>query len=61
MNPEIEAIFLDIGNTLRILLKEEPYRAEARRKIVSLIGTDRDPEEFCAELDSRYKVYRMGF
>ena len=58
MTLEIDAIFLDIGNTLRILLKEESYRAEARRKIVSLIGTDRDPEEVCAELDSRYKVYR---
>ena len=58
MNIAIEAIFLDIGNTLRILLKEEPYRAEARRKIVSLIGTERDPEEFGIELDRRYKDYR---
>lgn len=58
MNTEIEAIFLDIGNTLRILVKDEPYRADARRMIVSLIGTERDPEEFCAELDLRYKEYR---
>lgn len=58
MNTEIAAIFLDIGNTLRILLKEEPYRAEARRRIVALIGTEQDPEEFGAELDRRYKEYR---
>ncbi len=58
MPPDIEAIFLDIGNTLRILLKEEPYRAEARQKIVSLIGTAETPEAFCTELDRRYKDYR---
>lgn len=58
MIENIEAIFLDIGNTLRILLKDEPYRAEARRKIVSLLGTPEKPEEFVAELDRRYKEYR---
>jgi putative hydrolase of the HAD superfamily len=58
MTQNIEAIFLDIGNTLRILIKDEPYRAEARGKIVSLLGTPDSPEEFCVELDRRYKVYR---
>lgn len=58
MIEKIEAIFLDIGNTLRILIKDEPYRADARRKIVSLLGTTTRPEEFCAELDRRYKEYR---
>lgn len=58
MIENIEAIFLDIGNTLRILLKDEPYRTEARRKIVSLLGTAEQPEEFVAELDRRYKEYR---
>ena len=58
MYPEIDAIFLDIGNTLRILIKEEPYRAEARQKIVSSIGTNEPADDFCAELDRRYKEYR---
>ncbi|MBP9675616.1 MAG: HAD family hydrolase [Anaerolineaceae bacterium] len=58
MHQEIDAIFLDIGNTLRILLKEEPYRAEARQNIVSLIGTTEPADLFCAELDRRYKDYR---
>ena len=58
-NPaEIDAIFLDVGNTLRILLKEEPHRAAARREIAKLVGTNQDPDEFVAELDRRYKVYR---
>jgi putative hydrolase of the HAD superfamily len=55
---DIDAIFLDVGNTLRILLKEEPHRAAARREILSLVGSDQNPEEFVEELDRRYKVYR---
>ena len=58
MPQPIQAIFLDIGNTLRILIKDEPYQAEARQKIVDLLGSDEDPEAFCAELDARYKEYR---
>jgi len=54
----IDAIFLDVGNTLRILLKEEPHRAAARKEIALLVGTSQDPDEFVAELDRRYKVYR---
>ena len=54
----IDAIFLDVGNTLRILLKEEPHRAAARKEIARLVGTSQDPDEFVAELDRRYKVYR---
>jgi FMN phosphatase YigB (HAD superfamily) len=58
-NPaEIDAVFLDVGNTLRILLKEEPHRAAARKEIACLVGTDQNPDEFVAELDRRYKVYR---
>jgi hypothetical protein len=43
MNLEIEAIFLDLGDTLRILVKDEEYMARARRRIVDLLGTDEDP------------------
>jgi putative hydrolase of the HAD superfamily len=55
----IEAIFLDIGNTLRILLDEQPHRARARRRITELLGTDENPESFCEKLDARYKTYRQ--
>jgi len=58
MPKNIEAIFLDIGNTLRILLDDTTHRAAARRKITELLGTDEDPEAFCEKLDARYKVYR---
>jgi HAD superfamily hydrolase (TIGR01549 family) len=54
----MKAIFLDVGNTLRILLKEEPHRAAARIQIARLVGTQQDPDSFVAELDRRYKIYR---
>jgi HAD superfamily hydrolase (TIGR01662 family) len=58
MTTDIEAIFIDVGNTLRILVKDEPYQAQARQKIATLVGTQEPPETFCARLDERYKVYR---
>lgn len=58
MNPEIEAIFLDVGNTLRILTKNEEHQSRARQKIAELVGTDEDPLIFTQKLDERYKIYR---
>lgn len=58
MKADISAIFLDLGNTLRVLVNDEAYRAQARCRIAELIGTDEDPVSFCARLDERYKTYR---
>jgi putative hydrolase of the HAD superfamily len=58
MPPDIEAVFFDLGNTLRVLLKDEEHMARARQEIVRLLGTKEDPVEFCKKLDERYKVYR---
>ncbi len=56
--PAIQAIFIDLGNTLRILLKDEEHMAKARRKIVELVGTGESPEAFIEKIDARYKIYR---
>ena len=58
MTPDIEAVFVDLGNTLRILVKDQDHMARARQMIVELVGTDEDPVAFVAKLDERYKVYR---
>ncbi|HEX7542203.1 MAG TPA: HAD family hydrolase [Anaerolineales bacterium] len=58
MTPNIEAIFLDLGNTLRMLVKDEAHMARARQEIVRLVGTDEDPQAFTEKLDARYKIYR---
>jgi putative hydrolase of the HAD superfamily len=59
MPPNIEAIFLDLGNTMRVLIRDEEHMASARGKIVNLVGTSEDARTFCARLDERYKVYRQ--
>jgi HAD superfamily hydrolase (TIGR01662 family) len=58
MTQNIDAIFLDLGNTLRILVKDQGHMARARQKIVQLVGTDEDPVAFVARLNERYKIYR---
>lgn len=58
MNNEIEAIFLDVGNTLRMLVKDEAHQSLAKRRMAELVGTGEDPDSFCQKLDERYKVYR---
>lgn len=58
MNPKIEAIFFDIGNTLRILTANEPHQEHAKKKITELVGTDEDPDLYCQKVDLRYKDYR---
>jgi len=58
MKPDIQAIFLDLGNTLRKLVKDEAHMALARRKITELVETDENPESFCDKLNARYKIYR---
>jgi putative hydrolase of the HAD superfamily len=58
MNHDIEVIFIDVGNTLRVLVEDEPYQAAARKKIADFVGTDESPETFCDMVDQRYKLYR---
>jgi putative hydrolase of the HAD superfamily len=56
MNHEIEAVFLDHGNTLRIVVKDEPFQAHARQQLATLVGAQESPEAFCERLEERFKV-----
>jgi putative hydrolase of the HAD superfamily len=58
MELSIEGIFIDLGNTLRVLVKDESHMAQARQEIVRLLGTKEDPVAFCEKLNERYKAYR---
>ena len=58
MSPEIEAIFIDLGNTMRILTKDEQHQSEARTKLAQLVGSPESPELLCQRIDERYKAYR---
>ncbi len=58
MNKDIEAIFLDVGNTLRIVVQDEAFQAEAKRQLVELTGSSMTPDEFFDHLEGRYKILR---
>src|SRR4030066_2462206 len=58
MNGDIEAIFLDVGNTLRIVVEDEPFQAQARHDLMNLVGIKDSEERFFETLDQRWKAYR---
>jgi hypothetical protein len=45
MVKNIEAIFLDLGHTLRVLVKDQDHMARARQEITRLLDTKEDPLE----------------
>jgi putative hydrolase of the HAD superfamily len=59
MNHDIEAIFLDHGNTLRVVVPDEKFQAQARQQLATLVGTKKSPEAFCEWLEERYKVCKQ--
>jgi len=58
MNKNIEAIFLDVGNTMRIVIKDEAFMADAKQKLVELTGAPMSPDAFFELLETRYQVLR---
>lgn len=58
MNHNIQAIFLDVGNTLRIVIPDPEFMAQARKDLMALVGTSEPEDVFFAGLDARWKAYR---
>jgi FMN phosphatase YigB (HAD superfamily) len=58
MKPPIDAIFLDVGNTLRILIDDKPFMAQAKKDLMALVGTQESEGQFFEKLEARWKVYR---
>jgi len=58
MKQNIEAIFLDVGNTLRIVIEDPEFMAQARKDLMALVGTKESEQEFFEDLDCRWKAYR---
>jgi putative hydrolase of the HAD superfamily len=58
MAKDVQAIMLDVGNTLRIVVKDPEFMAQSKREIAKLIGTEMEPEAFWEFLESRYQVLR---
>lgn len=57
-NTDIEAIFLDHGNTLRFVVIDEEFASQARQELMRLVGTEEPQDVFYAKLDERWKAYR---
>jgi putative hydrolase of the HAD superfamily len=58
MSDPIEAIFIDVGNTMRIVVKDDMFQFQARQQLVTLVGASESPEAFCKRLAARYVTYR---
>lgn len=58
MRQKIEAVFLDTGNTLRVVTKDAVFQNHAQKKLVDLLGVDEIPAVFCKRLNERYEAYK---
>jgi FMN phosphatase YigB (HAD superfamily) len=58
MEHNIEAIFLDVGNTLRIVIEDQEFMNQARKDLLRLVGATETEEDFFKTLDTRWKTYR---
>lgn len=58
MKPEIDAIFLDVGNTLRIVIEDPAFQEKARKDLMTLVGAKGSVEEFFPILLERWNKYR---
>jgi HAD superfamily hydrolase (TIGR01662 family) len=58
MNQNIEAIFLDVGNTLRIVVEDPNFMAQAKKDLMTIVGANESEDEFFESLETRWKAYR---
>lgn len=58
MAPDINTIFFDVGNTLRIVLKEQDFIDKAEAGLMELIQAKETHDELFAKLEERWKKYR---
>jgi FMN phosphatase YigB (HAD superfamily) len=58
MSIDIKAIFLDVGNTLRIVVEDQLFQAQARQDLTKLVAADEPESLFFEKLDQRWKAYR---
>jgi HAD superfamily hydrolase (TIGR01662 family) len=58
MSQDIEAIFLDVGNTLRIVVQDPDFMYQAKKDLLRLVETKETEEEFFEGLETRWLAYR---
>jgi len=58
MKHDIEAIFIDTGNTMRIVKQDPVLQLRAMEQIAKLVGVETSPESFRGVLEERYETYK---
>ena len=53
-----DTIFFDVGNTLRIVIKDKEFSDAAERELMELVGATEPHDEFYAKLEARWQAYR---
>ena len=54
----IDTIFFDVGNTLRIVVPDKEFIANAEAELMKLVRTKEDHDSFFAKLEERWVAYR---
>lgn len=55
----INTVFVDLGDTFRVIRKDEAYSHAAKERICELLGAEAEPEAFYREvIEPRYDRYR---
>ena len=54
----VDTIFFDVGNTLRIVLPDKEFIANAEKELMELVQTNEEHDAFFAKLEERWKKYR---
>ena len=58
MNRNIDTIFFDVGATLRYVVEDPEFAAEADRQLMELVGATEPYDVFFAKLNENWKAYR---
>ena len=54
----LEAIFFDVGATLRYVVEDKEFAAAAERELMELVGSTEEHDAFFAKLEKNWKAYR---
>lgn len=56
----IDTIFFDIGNTLRVVVKDKAFSRVAEDELMRLAGTTEERDAFFAKLKANWDTYRKA-
>ena len=58
MNHTMDAIFLDVGNTMRVVIQDQALMEQARKGLMTVLQTEKPEADFFEGLESRWQIYR---